>query len=81
MLAAYATKVRIVTKEIRELGALLHQVDVREAADLLAKVWRANEFAEDNAGVIEAQGLVEVAGDEIVTGRCSSHGRMDSSGV
>jgi hypothetical protein len=38
MLAAYATKVGIVTKEIREFGALLHQVDVREAADLFSKV-------------------------------------------
>ena len=38
MRAAYAPKLRIMTKEIRELGTLLDQVDVREATDLLSKV-------------------------------------------
>jgi hypothetical protein len=38
MRAADAPKLRIMTKEIRELGPLLDQVDVREAPDFLSKV-------------------------------------------
>jgi class 3 adenylate cyclase len=38
MLAAYAPELGIMTKEIRELGTLLHQVDVREATDFRSKV-------------------------------------------
>jgi len=68
MLTAYAPKTRIVAKEIRELGALLDQVNVRKTGDLLAKVRYADQLAENEPGIVEAQRLVEVAGDEVWPG-------------
>src|SRR5258705_12600540 len=78
MLAAYAPKLGIVAKEIRELGALLDQVNVRKTGDLLAKVRHADQLAENEPGIVEAQRLVEVAGDEVVAGRCPAGGHVDS---
>jgi hypothetical protein len=78
MLAAHAPELGIVAKEVRELGALLHQVDVRETGHLLSEVRHADQLAEDEPGVVEAQRLIEIAGDEVVAGRCRSRGHGDS---
>jgi hypothetical protein len=78
MLAAHAPELGIVAKEVGELGALLNQVDVREAGDLLSEVRYADQLTEDEPGVVEAQRLVEIAGDEVMAGRCRSRGHGDS---
>jgi hypothetical protein len=51
-----------VQDEIRELGALLNKVDVREALHLIVKAVKADELAKNDARVVEAESLVEVAG-------------------
>ena len=78
MLAAYAPELGIVAQEVRELGALLHEVNVREAGNLFSKVRYADQLAEDEPGVIEAQRLVEVAGDEVMAWCCRSRRHVDS---
>src|SRR5437867_8614154 len=62
----------------RELGALLDQVNVRKTGNLLAKVRHADQLAENEPGIVEAQRLVEAAGDEVVAGRCPDGGHVDS---
>src|SRR5207249_12161292 len=70
MLAAYAPELGIVAKEIRELGALLDQVNVRKTGDLLAKVRHADQLAETEPGIVEAQRLAEVDRAGVVAERC-----------
>ena len=53
-------------------------MNVRKTGDLLAKVRHADQLAENEPGIVEAQRLVEVAGDEVVAGRCSAGGHVDS---
>ena len=53
MLAADASEFGIVAKEVRELRALLHEVNLRETGNLLPKVRYADQLAEDEPGVIE----------------------------
>jgi hypothetical protein len=55
-------------QEVGEFPALLHQVDVRKATNAIREMLRANEFAEHKTGVVEAQGLIEIADEEIVRG-------------
>src|SRR2546421_7754094 len=78
MLTAYAPKLGIVAKEIRELGALLDQVNVRKTGDLLAEVRHTDQLAENESGIVEAQRLAEVAGDEVVAGRRPAGGHVES---
>jgi len=45
--------------QVREFGALLHQVDIGQAFHLVVKPVKADEFAEYDARVVEAKGLVK----------------------
>jgi len=45
----------------------------REPGDLLLKAGGTDEITEHDAGIVEAQCLVEVAGDEIVACHRGSH--------
>src|SRR5579863_8898921 len=66
MLPPHAAKVRIVTDEISELPALLHQVAAGETLDLLLKAAHAKQFAQYVTGVVEAQRLIEVRRQQVV---------------
>ena len=59
--AADAAVLGIVEQEVSEFAALLDEMDVGEAGDALAEVLDAHHFAEHDAGVVEAESLVEVA--------------------
>ena len=66
MLPAHAAVFGIVQQQVRELSALLHQVDAGEPGDLLVEGRGAEQLAQDGAGVLEAQRLVKVTGQEIL---------------
>ena len=61
MLAADAAVLGIVQQQVGQFAALLHQVDVRQAADLLHKALRSDQFTENQSGVVKTQGLVKIA--------------------
>jgi hypothetical protein len=66
MLAANTPKLRIVADEISELAALLHQVAARETRDALLESADTHELAQHDAGILEAQRLIEIRGDQVV---------------
>ena len=64
VLAPHAAELRIVTNQVGELAALLHEVAPRQARDLLLEPRRAMSSLSTSARVVEAEGLVEVGGHE-----------------
>jgi len=66
VLAADAAEGRIVAQQVGELAPLLHEVAAREARDLDLEIRGADDLAQHQPGVVEAQRLVEVAGDEVM---------------
>src|SRR4029078_13400927 len=72
MLAPHAAVLGIVADEIGELAALLHQVAVRESLDLLLEATHAEQFAQFEAGIVEAQRLVEIRREQEMSRRFHS---------
>src|SRR5581483_9723957 len=70
----------VVQQQIREFGALLHQVQPGHALGLALKLLgrNAQHFAKDVARVVEAKRLVEIAGEELAFDTFLLHGRLDS---
>src|SRR3984885_6270409 len=68
VLTADAAKVRIMTDEIGELAALLHEVAAAKACDLTLEIVYAEQLGQNVAGVVEAQCLIEIRHDEVVFG-------------
>ena len=66
MFAPHAAEIRVMKNQVREFGALLHQVDIGQAFHLVVKPVKADEFAEYDARVVEAKGLVKIAGQKIL---------------
>src|SRR5205807_5425622 len=71
-LAVFAT----VQQQVPELSARLHQVDARQPGALLAKAGNAEQLAQDDPRVVEAQGLVEVACQQVSFHRSAPQGRF-----
>ena len=65
MFSADAAEFGIVPDQVGELASLLHQVTVRESRDLLLEVAHAQQFAELEARIVEAQRLIEIRGEKI----------------
>lgn len=65
VLAAATAELRIVQQQVGELRSLLHQVEVRHASRFALEFLGGNaeQFAEHVAGVVEAECLVEIAGE------------------
>src|SRR5258708_7053346 len=55
-------EIRVMENEIAELRALLDEVHLRQALDLLVEAVKADELAKNNPRVVEAKRLVEIAG-------------------
>jgi hypothetical protein len=70
VLAPHATEVGIVADEISELSTLLDEVAAGESIDLVIETMHTQKLGEHVTGVTEAQGLIEVRGEEIVSDRC-----------
>jgi integrase/recombinase XerD len=66
MLAANATELGIVQNQIGKLGALLHEIDFREPLDAMSEVGNADQFGKNDAGIVETQSLVKIAGQKIL---------------
>src|SRR5439155_8582108 len=79
MLAAHAPELRIVAKQVRELGALLDEVDAGESRDLLPEARGTDQLAQNDSRVVEAQGLVEIASHEIRP--CRAHEHVSTSPI
>ncbi len=56
---------RVVQQQVRQLGALLHQMHSREPGTRFQEPGNTQHLAEGDSGVIEAQRLVEVARQQI----------------
>ncbi len=62
MLAADAAEFGIVEgQKTGHFPALLYQVDVGEAVDAVYEAIYADQFAQDETGVVKTQGLIEIA--------------------
>src|SRR5664279_309620 len=66
MLAAYLFEFGIVEQQIRQFASLLHQVQFGHSGNLALVLARRNsqQLAENITGVVEAQRLVKVAGQD-----------------
>lgn len=64
VLAPYRAELGIVTQKIGQLAALLDQVGAGQAGDLLRERRAPDELAQDEARVVEAQRLIEVAREQ-----------------
>ncbi len=61
VLAAHAAEFRIVQQKVRELAALLYQVDVRQSGDTLAETRNTQKVAQNVPRIVKAERLIEVA--------------------
>ena len=61
VLATYMAEFGVVEDQVAEFGALLDQVHLGQADDLVVEPSEADQFAQDYAGVVETEGLVEIA--------------------
>jgi hypothetical protein len=59
--SADPAELRIVQQKIRELTALLHQVDIRQSVYALAEARNAQKIAQHVPRIVETERLVEVA--------------------
>src|SRR5689334_407875 len=66
MLAPDAAKIRVMQYEIAQLGALLDEIDLGQAFDLVVKPVKTDEFAQNDPRVVEAECLVEIAGQQVL---------------
>src|SRR4029079_16720570 len=80
MLHANAAELRVMPNQVRELPVLLHQIALGEPGALLVKPGHAEQVGQHAARVVEAQGLVEVRGEEEMLGRINGAGRHWASG-
>src|SRR5262249_9180614 len=76
MLAADTAKVRIMQNQIAELRALLHQIHVGKALDLVVKIVESDELTQHDTGVVEAERLVKITGQQELL----NHFQVPSSG-
>src|SRR6266550_3199683 len=64
MISCGAAEIPVVENEIAELRALLHEVHLREAVDLVAESVETDELAKNHPRVVEAECLVKIAGQQ-----------------
>jgi len=60
MFAADAAVLGIVEQEVGELRALLHEMGPGQTGDFFLEIRGSEQFAQDEAGVVEAERLVEI---------------------
>ncbi len=55
----------VMQQQVRQLGALLHQMHSREPGTFFQEPGNAQHLAQGDAGVVEAQRLVEIARQQV----------------
>src|SRR5437764_15004340 len=61
----HASVLRIVQQQMGELGPLLHQMNPGQSRDTLLESGEAEQVAQDDPRIVEAEGLVEVACQQV----------------
>src|SRR5258708_7648124 len=64
IVSPHTAEFRIVQNQVAKLGALLHQVHLRQSGHFVVEAMKADEFAQHDPRVVKAERLVEVAGQE-----------------
>jgi len=64
IVSPHTAEFRIVQNQVAKLGALLHQVHLRQSGHLVVKAMKADEFAQYDPRVVKAERLVEVTGQK-----------------
>ncbi len=59
-----AAELRVVPNQVRQLATLLHEIAPGQPLDLLLEIPGPEDFAEDQAGVVEAERLIEIRRDQ-----------------
>src|SRR5215468_4929951 len=72
MLFADASKFGIVQQQIGKLASLLYQIDPRHSGDTLFKARQAEQLTQNETGIVETQGLIEITGKQIMLHFCST---------
>src|SRR5580704_18444356 len=70
MLAPYAAKVRVMTDEIGELSALLHEIAACQSVHLLLETAHAEQLAQHVPRVVEAQRLIKIRCQQVMLCCC-----------
>ena len=73
VLAPHAAVLGIVQQQIRQLAALLHQVEARQTGDLLDEARRPEQLAQDDTRIVEAQRLIEIAREQELLSHTNLH--------
>ena len=60
VLLAHAAELGVVADEVGQLPALVHEVARGQALDLRLEIGGADQLAEDQPRIVEAEGLVEI---------------------
>src|SRR5438445_13868473 len=66
MFAPNTAELRIMQDQIGELRTLLHQVNLRQAADFVMEAMDADKFGKHDSGVVETECLVKIASQKIL---------------
>src|SRR5580765_5263119 len=66
MFTANPAKFRIVQNQIRKFRALLHEINLSKPFDFVMEAVDADEFSENDSGIVETEGLVKIAGQKIL---------------
>ena len=65
VLAAHASERRVMPQQVGQFSPLLDEIAAGESGDFFFKIGDSHDLAEDEAGVVETERLIEVAGDQI----------------
>jgi hypothetical protein len=68
-----------VEQEVGQLSALLDEVYSGEAMNFVSEVMRAEQFAQNHSGIVEAESLVEVTGEQESPGTILLFNHIDYS--
>src|SRR5437667_10515128 len=66
MFAPNTAELRIMQDQIGELRTLLHQVNLRQAADFVLEAMDADKFGKHDSGIVETECLVKIASQKIL---------------
>ena len=60
----------VVQKQVRQLPALLHKMDIGKTGDALAEIGDAHQVGQYVAGIVKAERLVKIADQQIAFRGC-----------
>src|SRR5206468_850557 len=64
-----AAKFWVVQEQVGQLASLLHQVNPRHTGNFLLESRFAEQFAQNNPGVVATQSVIEITGQQVMFGK------------